>query len=138
MPADDPVSSLKGSAVVHKRFEIGAAVAIAIAVAIAVAAAGSWLHLSYVPNTGNNIYDDEAAFKAYVASLGLVSVPIEAARDRLILEGFRCELFADTSVSCERLAHGSNCGERQFVDLTVPGTGGTTHGVSSRFGLVCR
>ncbi len=137
MPADDPVSSPKGSAVVHKRFDIGVAVAIAIAVAVAVAA-GSWLHLSYVPNAGKNIYDNKAAFKAYVGSLGLASVPIEAARDRLMLEGFRCELFADTSVSCERLAHGSNCGERQFVDLTVPGTTGSTHAVSTRFGLVCR
>lgn len=117
----------------NKRFEIGATVAIAVAVA-----AGSWLHLSYVPNTGKNIYDNEAAYKAYVAGLGLGSVTIEAARNRLILEGFRCELFADASVSCERLAQGTNCGERQFVDLTVPGTGGSRHAVSSRFGLVCR
>ena len=139
MPAADPASLSKGRGVVPKRFGIGAAVVITIAVAIAVAiAAGSWLHLSYVPNSGKNIYDNEAAFEAYVASLGLASVPIEAARDRLILEGFRCELFADASVSCERLAQGSNCGERQFVDLTVPGTSGSTHAVSSRFGLVCR
>ncbi len=135
MPAEGPVSLPKDRAVVHKRFEIGAAVAIAIAVAVA---AGSWLHLSYVPNTGNNIYDDEAAFKAYVASLGLASGSIEAARNRLMLEGFRCELFADGGASCERFAQGSNCGERQFVDLTVPGPTGSTHAVSTRFGLVCR
>ena len=118
-----------------KRTEVAVAVVIAVVVALA---AGYGLHLSYAPNIGKNIYDNETAFKAWVDSLGLASASFEEARNRLMLEGFRCELFADGSVSCERLAQGSNCGERQFVDLTVPGTGGLTHSVSTRFGLVCR
>ena len=118
-----------------KRTEVVAAVVLAVVIAVA---AGFWLKLSYAPNTGKNIYDNEAAFKTWVAGLGLAAVPIEEARNRLMLEGFRCQLFADGGASCERLAQGSNCGERQFVDLTVPGSGGSTHSVSTRFGLVCR
>ncbi len=105
---------------------------------LAAAAAGWWLNLSYSPNTGRNIHDNEAAFGAYVASLGLASASLEDAKTRLMLEGFRCELFADGSVSCHRKVRGSKCGEQQFVDLKVPAGGGTGHSTSTRFGLVCR
>lgn len=104
---------------------------------LAAAAGGWWLNLSYSPNTGKNIYDNEAAFGAYVANLGLASASLQDAKTRLLLEGFRCELFADGSVSCHRKVLGSKCGEQQFVDLKVS-AGGSGHSTSVRFGLVCR
>jgi len=110
----------------------------AAAVIIAAVAAGWWLNLSYSPNTGKNIYDNEAAFQDYVAKLGLASVPLVEAKNRLMLEGFRCELFADGDVSCYRKVRGSKCGEQQFVDLKVGAGGGSGYSTSTRFGLVCR
>lgn len=110
----------------------------AAAAILAAGTAGWWLNLSYSPNTGKNIYDNEASFQAYVANLGLAAASLEDAKSRLMLEGFRCELFADGAVVCHRKVQGSKCGEQQFVDLKVPGTGGAAHAVSTRFGLVCR
>lgn len=115
----------------------GAAIA-ALAVLVATAAAAWWLNLSFSPNTGKNIYNTEATFKSYVASLGLANMALDAAKNRLMVEGFRCELFADGNVSCNRKVQGSKCGEQQFVDLAVSSNGGLTHSVSTRFGLVCR
>ncbi len=110
---------------------------IALAAALAVAAA-LWLHFSHAPNTGQDIYDNEPAFKAYVASLGLAALSFEEARSRLVNRGFRCESLAEGNVSCNRHVRGSNCGELQFVDLKKPGSNGLSHSVTTRFGLTCR
>ncbi|HWA13683.1 MAG TPA: hypothetical protein VHA15_11360 [Burkholderiales bacterium] len=116
----------------HREVAVSLAVALAILGALALFA---WRYLVDVPNTGRNIFGDEAAFRAYVSGLGLASMAPGAARDRLMLEGFRCELFADGTSSCHRRAQGSQCGEQQFVDLPAPGTGAA---VATRFGLSCR
>lgn len=111
--------------------------AAAIAVAILVVlAAFAWRHLSYAPNTGKNIYDSPAAFDAYVDRLGLAALPDADARNRLMVEGFRCELFPDGAASCYRKVQGSQCGELQSVDLAAPGS--KDKRVSTRFGLTCR
>jgi hypothetical protein len=112
--------------------------AVLAAAILAAGFAGWWLNLSQSPNTGKNIYGSEASFQAYVAGLGLASGTLEDAKNRLMVEGFRCELFADGAVGCHRKVLGSNCGEQQFVDLKPAGTGGPGPSVSSRFGLVCR
>lgn len=113
------------------------AAAAAIATGLLVAA-GFWLHLSYAPNTGKDIYDNEAAFRSYVASLGLSSMRLGEATNRLLLEGFRCDRLEEGNVSCNRRPRGSNCGELQVVDLKKPGPGGSSHSVTTRFGLTCR
>ncbi|HEX7812909.1 MAG TPA: hypothetical protein VF460_13450, partial [Burkholderiales bacterium] len=97
------------------------AVVAAAAAILATGAAGWWLDLSYSPNTGKNIHDNEASFQAYVVKLGLGSISLEDAKNRLMLAGFRCESFADGGVSCHRKVRGSKCGEQQFVDLKAPG-----------------
>ncbi|HEY5930290.1 MAG TPA: hypothetical protein VIU02_08270 [Burkholderiales bacterium] len=51
------------------------AIAAIVIAAVLVAVAGLLLQFSYVPNTGRDIYDNEAAFEAYVAGLGLASLP---------------------------------------------------------------
>jgi len=114
------------------------AVAAIVIAAVLVAVAGFLLHFSYVPNTGRDIYDNEAAYEAYVAGLGLASLPFDDARRRLLVEGFHCESLAAGNVSCNRHPRGSNCGELQFVDLKKPGADGASHSVTTRFGLTCR
>ena len=109
----------------------------ALVIAAALAATALWLHFSYAPNTGKNIYDNEPAFKAHVASLGLAAMTFEEARNRLLAGGFRCESLAEGNVSCNRRVRGSNCGELQFVDLIKPGPDGSSHSVATRFGLTC-
>jgi hypothetical protein len=117
-----------------KQRQVAASVATAAAI-LAALALFAWHFLSYAPNTGRDIFDNEAAYQAYVAGLGLGSMAPAEARDRLMLEGFRCELFPDGSSSCHRRAMGSQCGEQQFVDLAAPGS---RVPVTTRFGLTCR
>lgn len=118
-----------------KRRAAVAATVVAVAL-LALLAALAWRYLSHAPNTGKNIFDDPAAFTTYVDGLGLAALPAPDARNRLMLEGFRCELFADGGSSCYRRVQGSNCGELQFVDLAAPGA--DANRVSTRFGLTCR
>lgn len=113
------------------------AAAIAAAALAAILAAG-WLHLSYTPNSGKDIYDNEAAFAAYVAGLGLASMSFEQARSRLAAEGFRCDMLSEDNASCSRRLRGSSCGELQSVDLKMHAADGALHSVTTRFGLTCR
>jgi hypothetical protein len=102
-----------------------------------VAAMAVWLDSSSSPHASGNLFESRAGFQAYVARLGLESVPTLAAIERLTAQGFQCETFRDGNVACFREARGPVCGERQFVDLLVPGKDGAAHTVSTRFGRVC-
>lgn len=119
-----------------RRTVIKAAAASATVLIVAMLA-GGWLHLSYRPNSGKDIFDNEAAFGAYVAGLALASMPFEQAHSRLVAEGFRCDMLSVGNARCSRRARGSNCGELQSVDLKMHPGGGRLHSVSSRFSLTC-
>jgi len=84
-----------------------------------------------------NLFDTRAAFEDYVSRLDLASVPTRIAIERLTVRGFQCETFKDASVACFRETRGTICGERQFVDLLVPGKNAAAHAVATRFGRVC-
>jgi hypothetical protein len=103
----------------------------------AIAIAMLWLVPASSPRVGGNLFDSPEEFQAYVARLDLASVPTAAAIDRLSAQGFQCETFKDGNVACYRRVKGSLCGERQFVDLLVPGKDGAAHAVATRFGLTC-
>lgn len=103
----------------------------------AIAIAVLWLALPSRPHFGGNLFDSRKEFQAYVARLDLASVPTAAAIDRLTGQGFQCETFKDGNVACYRQVKGSLCGERQFVDLLVPGKDGAAHAVATRFVLTC-
>lgn len=92
--------------------------------------------LATQPNTGPGIFDAPEAFAAYVDGLGLHALDVERAGERLRAEGFECHLLAPGNMSCERSIRGSNCAERQFVDLHGKGAGRLQ--VATRFGLGCR
>ena len=109
----------------------------ALAVVGAVAGAAVWLDSSARPQPGRNLFDSRAAFHDYVARLGLGAMPTAAAIEKLASLGFSCETFKDGNVACFREMRGTLCGERQFVDLFVPGKDGAVHTVSTRFGRVC-
>ena len=109
----------------------------ALAVVGAVAGAAVWLDSSARPQPGRNLFDSRAAFHDYVARLGLGVMPTAAAIENLASLGFSCETFKDGNVACFREVRGTLCGERQFVDLFVPGKDGAAHTVSTRFGRVC-
>jgi hypothetical protein len=103
----------------------------------AIAAAVLWLLPPSSSHVRGNLFDSREEFQAYIARLELASVPTAAAIDRLTSRGFHCETFNDANVSCYRQVKGSLCGERQFVDLLVPGKEGAAHAVATRFGLTC-
>ena len=109
----------------------------ALAVVGTVAGAAVWLDSSARPQPGRNLFDSRAAFHDYVARLGLGVMPTAAAIEKLASLGFSCETFKDGNVACFREVRGTLCGERQFVDLFVPGKDGAAHTVSTRFGRVC-
>ena len=116
-------------------YRIGGFVAIvAISVLIAI---GFWLSYSLDPQPGSNLFDTRSEFQAYVTRMGLASVPTLSAIETLTAQGFACETFRDGNVACFREVRGSLCGERQFVDLFVPGLHGAAHTVATRFGRVC-
>ncbi len=96
-----------------------------------------WLMPTSSPHVGGNLFDSREEFQAYVARLDLALVPTAAAIDRLTSRGFHCDTFKDGNVACYRQVKGSLCGERQFVDLLVPGKDGAAHAVATRFGLTC-
>jgi hypothetical protein len=98
---------------------------------------GFWLNSPSRPQPGRNLFDTRAQFRAYVSRLDLAAVATVTAIERLASQGFSCETFKDGNVACFREVRGSICGERQFVDLLVPGKDGATHTVSTRFGRVC-
>ena len=102
-----------------------------------IVATGIWLNSAPAPQPGRNLFDTRSAFDAYVAQLGLDSVPTATAIEKLTSQGFACETFKDGNVACFREARATTCGERQFVDLLVPGPDGAAHRVSTRFGRVC-
>ncbi len=89
------------------------------------------------PQPGRNLFGSKAQFRAWVLKLELEVVPTVHAVERLAAHGFSCETFKDGNVACFREARGTTCGERQFVDLLVPGKKGAAHEVSTRFGTVC-
>jgi hypothetical protein len=103
----------------------------------AIAAAVLWLVPPSRPLARGNLFDSREEFQAYIERLDLASVPTGAAIDSLTSRGFHCETFKDGSVACYRQVKGSFCGERQFVDLLVPGKDGAAHAVATRFGLTC-
>ncbi|HVY08095.1 MAG TPA: hypothetical protein VHB46_19125 [Burkholderiales bacterium] len=89
------------------------------------------------PQPARNLFDARAGFDAWVATLNLASLSTSVAIERLAALGFQCDTFQDGNVACFREARGSLCGERQFVDLLVPGEDGSPHRVATRFGRVC-
>ena len=103
----------------------------------AIAGTTLWLDSRSSPQTGGNLFQTKAEFQGYVSRLNLASVPTRIAIERLTSQGFRCETFKDANVACFRETRGKLCGERQFVDLLVPGEHGAAHTVSTRFGRVC-
>ena len=103
----------------------------------AIAGTAVWLDSSSGSAAGGGLFQTRAEFQAYVARLDLASVPTGTAIARLTSQGFQCETFKDGNVACFREARGTICGERQFVDLLVPGKNGVAHTVSTRFGRVC-
>jgi hypothetical protein len=103
----------------------------------AIAGTAVWLDSPSGSPAGRSLFQTKAEFQAYVARLDLASVPTGTAIERLTSQGFQCETFKDGNVACFREARGTICGERQFVDLLVPGKNGAAHGVSTRFGRVC-
>lgn len=110
----------------------GAIVSIGSVVAI-----GFWMNSSSHPHPGRNLFDTRPAFQDYVSRLDLAALPTKTAIERLTSQGFSCETFKDGNVACFREARGNVCGERQFVDMLVPGKAGAAHSVSTRFGRVC-
>lgn len=84
---------------------------------------------------GPGIFDNPEAFSAYVDGLRLHALDVERAGERLRAEGFECHVLAPGNTSCERRIRGSNCAERQFVDLNEQGAGRLQ--VATRFGLGC-
>lgn len=98
---------------------------------------GFWLHAPAKPQPGHNLFDTRSEFQAYVARLDLSALPTITAIEKLTSQGFSCDTFKDGNVACFREARGTLCGERQFVDLLVPGKDGAAHTVSTRFGRVC-
>jgi hypothetical protein len=104
---------------------------------VVLGAIGLWLSYSPDPQPERNLFDDRTKFQAYVARMGLASVPTPSAIERLTSQGFACETFKHGNVACFREARGPTCGERQFVDLFVPGQHGAAHSVGTRFGRVC-
>ena len=111
---------------------LGALVAIG-----AIAGAAVWLDSFSNPHAGDKLFHTRTAFQDYVSTLDLASVATQVAIGRLVAQGFRCEIFTDGNVACFRETRGPLCGERQFVDLLVPGKDGAAHVVSTRFGRVC-
>ncbi len=111
---------------------LGAMVSIVTIVAI-----GFSLNSPSRPQSGRNLFDTRPEFQAYVSRLGLAAVPTIAAIEKLTSQGFSCATFKDGNVACFREVRGNICGERQFVDLLVPGKDGAAHTVSTRFGRVC-
>ncbi len=103
----------------------------------AIAATAVWPDSSPSSHAGGNLFQTKAEFEAYVSRLDLASVATKSAIERLSSQGFRCETFKDGNVACFRETRGTICGERQFVDLLVPGKDGAVHTVSTRFGRVC-
>ena len=103
----------------------------------AIAGAAVWLDSSARPQPGRNLFDSRPAFQDYVERMGLGALSTAAAIDKLASLGFSCETFKDGNVACFREVRGTLCGERQFVDLFVPGKDGAAHTVSTRFGRVC-
>ena len=103
----------------------------------AVAGAAVWLDSPARPQPGRNLFDSRPAFHDYVARLGLDAISTAAAIEKLASLGFSCETFKDGNVACFREVRGTLCGERQFVDLFVPGKDGAAHTVATRFGRVC-
>lgn len=103
----------------------------------AIAIAVIWLMPTSSPHVGGNLFGSREEFQAYVARQDLASVATAAAIDRLGAQGFHCDTFKDGNVACHRQVKGSLCGERQFVDLLVPGKDGAAHAVATRFGLTC-
>lgn len=89
------------------------------------------------PQPGLNLFGSSAQFERHVARLGLDAMTTGAAIGRLQADGFRCETFADGNVACDRDVKGSNCGERQTIDLLSPGAGGLAGMVRARFGRTC-
>ncbi len=120
--------------------------AVLAAIALLAGTAFALSRLGYRPNTGPDVFDSPAAFDRYVAELRLETLVLEQAGARLGEAGFRCELLAPGNLSCYRKVRGSNCGERQFVDLASgdsatsdPGEGPRAGAlrISTRFGLTC-
>ena len=116
------------------------------AIALLAGAAFALSRLGYRPNAGPDVFDSPAAFDRYVAELRLETLALEQAGVRLGKAGFRCELLAPGNLSCYRKVRGSNCGERQFVDLASGDAGTNRPGepqpagtlrISTRFGLTC-
>lgn len=104
----------------------------------AIAALALWTDASSRPRADGNLFHTRSQFQAFVAQLDLAQLPSQAAIGRLSAAGFRCESFSDGNVACMREARGHLCGERQFVDLLVPGEAGAAHTVLTRFGRMCR
>ncbi len=113
------------------------ALAVAIVSIAAVTAIGFWFLSAAKPQFGRNLFDTRSEFQAYVSHLGLAAVPTMTALEKLQSLGFSCDTFTDGNVACFREVRGTICGERQFVDLFVPGKDGAAHTVSTRFGRVC-
>lgn len=114
------------------------AVVATLATAILLLAAAVVLpRLAYRPNSGPGVFDSKAAFDAHIAGLGLEKLPLEQAGANLANAGFRCELLAPGNLSCYRKVQGSNCGERQFVDLGAAQGGSPPLRLATRFGLTC-
>jgi hypothetical protein len=111
---------------------LGAIAAIGVVVAI-----GLWLNAAPDPPPGRNLFDTRREFDVYVARMALDSVPTLSAIEKLTSQGYSCETFNDGNVACFREVRGTACGERQFVDLFVPGRHGAPHTVATRFGRVC-
>ena len=109
----------------------------ALALVGALAGVAVWLDSSPAPQPGRNLFDSRPAFEAYVSRLALGALPTAAAIEKLATLDFSCETFKDGNVACLREVRGTICGERQFVDLFVPGKDGAAHVVATRFGRVC-
>ena len=110
---------------------------LALALVSALAGTAVWLDSSPAPQPGRNLFDSRSAFEAYVSRLALGAMPTTAAIEKLASLGFACETFKDGNVACFREVRGTICGERQFVDLFVPGKDGAAHVVATRIGRVC-
>ncbi len=108
-------------------------IAVTITLAI-VGVATVLLERSYRPNSGPDVFDSKASFDRYVAAMRLASFPLEQAGASLVQAGFRCEPVGPGNLGCYRKVIGSNCGERQFVDL---GQEPVRLRVSTRFSLTC-
>ena len=108
-----------------------------LALVAAITGVAVWLDSSGRPQPGRNLFDSRPAFHDYVERMGLVALSTAAAIEKLASRGFSCETFKDGIVACFREVRGTLCGERQFVDLFVPGKDGAAHTVSTRFGRVC-